>query len=222
MDASQLQNKANLKSRIASLYAYLAKRLQIKQVPKLTITNNVTNANEPFGKTGYYDHVNRAIKIYVTNRHPTDILRSFAHEVIHHWQNERGQLYSHNSDSYTQQDPHMRKKEMEAYLLGNIIFRDWQDENRYGSPEQEPFLFTLNENLAITNPTKLKDLIKQFVQKLIADQIIASYNRTLSTSGMTPDDFIEDFAAKMSSELSREIDTINNKGNWENQAGMVS
>ena len=29
--------------------------------------------------------------------------------------------------THTQDDPHMRKMEMEAYLKGNMLFRDWED-----------------------------------------------------------------------------------------------
>ena len=31
------------------------------------------------------------------------------------------------SPTYAQDDPHMRKMEMEAYLKGNLLFRDWED-----------------------------------------------------------------------------------------------
>ena len=32
-----------------------------------------------------------------------------------------------SSPTYAQDDPHMRKMEMEAYLKGNLLFRDWED-----------------------------------------------------------------------------------------------
>jgi hypothetical protein len=217
-----LQKGSNLKSKLAGLYAYMANRLKIKQSPKLILTSDPTNASKPFGMTGYYNHQDRSVTVYITNRHPTDILRSFAHEIIHHWQNERGQLTSETKPHYTQQDPQLRKKEMEAYLLGNILFRDWQDEQRYGPPETTPFLVSLNENMTVTNPTKLKDIIKRMVQELVANKIIANVNRNLSSGGMQAEDFIENFADKISSELTRQVDTINNKSNWENQGSMVS
>lgn len=218
----KLQRGTNLKSRIGSLYTYMANRLKIRQAPKLTLTNDPTNANNPYGFTGYYDHKNKSVRVYMTDRHPSDILRSFAHEIIHHWQNERGQLGNETGEHYTQKDPHLRKKEMEAYLLGNIIFRDWQDEQRYGPPEKTPFLVSLNENIAVTNPMKLKDIIKWTIDHLIANNIIATYNRDLSSGQMKAEDFAEDFATRISSELQSQIQRINDKGNWENQPGMVS
>ena len=67
--------------------------------------------------------------LFITDRHPKDICRSFAHELVHHHQNERGDLNMGDASqaTYAQDDPHMRKMEMEAYLKGNMLFRDWED-----------------------------------------------------------------------------------------------
>jgi len=218
MEASQ-----DIKSKLASLYAYMKKRLGIKQSPALKLSNNIINAKKPFGLTGNYDHANKTIRVYTTNRHLTDILRSLAHEIVHHWQNENGQLpTSHEEQHYAQKDNHLRKKEMEAYLLGNILFRDWQDEQRYGAPDKEPYLMSLNENLMITNPTKLKDLMKNMIRQMIANKIITSYHRDLTSGDTSAENFEEEFAHELANALERQIDTINNRGNWENQPSMVA
>lgn len=141
-----------LREKIASLYDYLSNHLGIESPPKLTLTKSEQNAENPFGLTGYYDHYKKTIRIYITDRHDTDILRSFAHEVIHHWQNLRGTLHPADRSGnklpikhdtaphYAQHDEWLRKREMEAYLFGNILFRDFQDEQRYGSPKSPPVL----------------------------------------------------------------------------------
>ena len=140
------------KQKLASLLEYLKQHLQLQTMPSsLRMINSKKNADNPFGLTGYYDHTTRQITLYITDTHDTDVLRSFAHEVIHHWQNERGVLHPEdknvtvqgNNDArphYAQNNPWLRKREMEAYLFGNIIFRDWQDEQRMGPPPQQPFL----------------------------------------------------------------------------------
>jgi hypothetical protein len=135
------------KQKMASLYAYLAKRLGIQTTPGVKLINSTQNSTNPFGMTGHYDHTNKLVTLYMTGRHDTDILRSFAHEVIHHWQNERGTLRpqghqeaGETHQGYAQKDHWLRRREMEAYLFGNILFRDWQDENRYGPPETSPTL----------------------------------------------------------------------------------
>ena len=94
-----------------------------------------------------------SIVLYITNRHPKDICRSFAHELIHHHQNERGDLDMGNATSptYAQDDPHMRKMEMEAYLKGNMLFRDWED--GYKSRHKDIFY-------EITIPIKNLDTIR--------------------------------------------------------------
>jgi hypothetical protein len=141
-----------LKKKIGSLTQYLVLHLGVKTLPSsLKLINSKKNADNPFGLTGHYDHKTKQITIYITDRHDTDILRSFAHEMIHHWQNERGVLHPEDSGTempvkndtaphYAQNNPWLRKREMEAYLFGNILFRDWQDEQRMGPPKVQPFL----------------------------------------------------------------------------------
>lgn len=140
------------KEKLASLLTYLTKHLQLKESPaSLRIVNSKKNADNPFGLTGHYDHTTKKITLYITDRHDTDILRTFAHEIIHHWQNERGVLHPEDGKSsettsndakphYAQNNMWLRKREMEAYLFGCILFRDWQDEQRMGPPPQEPVL----------------------------------------------------------------------------------
>jgi len=140
------------KKNLASLFVYLTQHLQLQAAPaSLRFVNSKKNADNSFGLTGHYDHSTKRITLYITDRHETDILRSFAHEIIHHWQNERGVLHPEDNGTtlptdnqakphYAQNNPWLRKREMEAYLFGNILFRDWQDEQRMGPPQVNPFL----------------------------------------------------------------------------------
>ena len=118
-----------LKEALNNLYKTAKEELGLQNTPKLHLKKDAENAQNLFGKTAYYDPKNMSIVLYVTNRHPKDICRSFAHELIHHHQNERGDLKMGDASSptYAQDDPHMRKMEMEAYLKGNMLFRDWED-----------------------------------------------------------------------------------------------
>jgi hypothetical protein len=57
-------------------------------------------------------------------------MRSVAHEVVHHAQNCRGEFdnaFNVGEEGYAQSDNHLRNMEKEAYLLGNMLFRDWED-----------------------------------------------------------------------------------------------
>src|ERR1043166_4345856 len=125
----KVKTNDNLSERVSELYSYMAKRLEIKSPPKVYFVNSVSNCKKPFGLTGVYNNKDRSIKVYITNRHPIDIMRSIAHELIHHWQNENGKFKETDKQRaeelrephYAQKDPHLRQMEKQAYLLGNIL-----------------------------------------------------------------------------------------------------
>ena len=117
------------KQKFGELYKDAKNKFNIQKAPNLFLRNDKENAKQVFGKTAYYDPAEQSVVLYITNRHPKDICRSFAHELVHHYQNERGDLKigDASNPTYAQDDPHMRKMEMEAYLKGNLLFRDWED-----------------------------------------------------------------------------------------------
>ena len=79
-----------------------------------------------FGKTAYYDPEKNHIVLYTEGRHPKDIVRSYAHEMIHHIQNLEDRL-ENISTTNTTEDDNLEKIEKEAYTDGNITFRNWTD-----------------------------------------------------------------------------------------------
>ena len=115
------------------LYNDAKNKFGIQQPPKLVLKKDEENAKQLFGRTAYYDPQELTIVVFITNRHPKDILRSFWHEMVHHHQNERGDLKlgDASSPTYAQDDKHMRKMEMEAYLKGNLLLRDFEDNFKY-------------------------------------------------------------------------------------------
>ena len=119
----------DLKEALGEVYKVAKQKYNIKNTPKLVLREDQDNADNLLGKTAYYNPADMSIVLYVTDRHPKDICRSFSHELVHHHQNERGDLEMGDSSSptYAQDDKHMRKMEMEAYLKGNLLFRDWED-----------------------------------------------------------------------------------------------
>ena len=117
------------KEAFGALYQDAKEKYDIQQAPKVILRNDEENADMLFGRTAFYQPETQTIVVYTTNRHPKDILRSYCHEMIHHVQNERGDLKMGDASNpkYAQDDDHMRKMEMEAYLKGNMLFRDWED-----------------------------------------------------------------------------------------------
>ena len=116
------------KEKFGELYRDAKDKFNIQQAPNLILRQDEENAEKVFGRTAHYDPQEQTIVIFITNRHPKDILRSFCHELIHHVQNERGDLNLSNnlSPTYAQDDDHMRK--MEIYLEGNLLLRDHEDQ----------------------------------------------------------------------------------------------
>ena len=100
-----------LKEALGEIYKAAKEQFDIQNTPKLHLKQDEENAQGIFGRTAYYDPSSMSIVLYVTNRHDKDICRSFAHELIHHVQNERGDLDlgDASSPTYAQDDQHMRK-----------------------------------------------------------------------------------------------------------------
>ena len=123
------------KHAFGDIYKDAKDKFDIQQAPKLFLRQDKENAEKVFGRTAHYDPEDQTIVIYITNRHPKDILRSYCHEMIHHVQNERGDLKlgDASSPTYAQDDEHMRNMEKEAYLEGNLLLRDFEDNFKYES-----------------------------------------------------------------------------------------
>ena len=122
-----------LKEALSEIFKTAKEKFDIQNTPKLILKQDEENAQGIFGKTAYYNPSDMSIVLYITNRHPKDICRSFAHELIHHHQNERGDLEMGDASSptYAQDDKHMREMEKEAYLEGNLLLRDHEDQFKY-------------------------------------------------------------------------------------------
>ena len=119
----------NFKEAIKEIFKTAVDKFDIQKAPSLYLRNDQENSEKIFGRTAYYSPSDESIVLYITNRHTKDVLRSYCHELIHHVQNERGDLMKGDASSpnYAQEDDHMRKMEMEAYLKGNLLLRDFED-----------------------------------------------------------------------------------------------
>jgi len=113
---------------IKSLTEYmLDKGMNIRPLPKVKfVDDDAENAQNFFGKTAYYDPNNRVIVLYTMNRHPKDVMRSYAHEMIHHEQNCSGKLQNITTQN-TNEEGDLPEIEREAYEKGNMTFRNWTD-----------------------------------------------------------------------------------------------
>jgi len=81
-----LKEEILLEKNLEDFIEFASKELNLQKKPKITLLDDreehMTNAN--------YCPDSKEIKIYVKNRAFSDIVRSLAHEMVHHMQNERG------------------------------------------------------------------------------------------------------------------------------------
>jgi phosphopantetheine adenylyltransferase len=115
----------------------LDKGMNLRPLPKVKFVNDdIENARDFFGKTAYYDPNNRVIVLYTMDRHPKDIMRSYAHEMIHHMQNCDNRLGNITTQN-TNEEGDLPEIEREAYEKGNMMFRGWTDTITEGVIKEE-------------------------------------------------------------------------------------
>ena len=131
------EEKFDFTPHIASILEYcMSKEMKVVPIPEVKVRHDEENAANLFGKTGYYDPQNQEIVLYVTGRHPKDVLRSFCHELIHHMQNLEGRdLTFYTTDVHA--DENLKAIEQEAHAKGSFLFRDWENSNKEQQPVDE-------------------------------------------------------------------------------------
>lgn len=100
--------------------------MKIEPLPSIKLKEDNVQAADFFGRTAYYDPSSKEIVLYTKGRHPKDVMRSFSHEMVHHMQNLEGKIQDIHTQN-TNEDGNLSKLEEEAYLLGNMLFRNWED-----------------------------------------------------------------------------------------------
>jgi len=151
---------------VKSLLPYAQKQLGFNRPPVINFLDDEENSQNSLGKTGFYRPDDKSISIFITNRHPKDILRSVAHELVHYQQDCDGRLSQHlekelHDKRYAQNNPELRKFEEEAYLKGNMIFRDWED--NYKNQPTKRIKITMNES-------KIRQVIKTLVSEILEEE----------------------------------------------------
>ena len=166
----------DLKPLLKKLTIFAKDNLKFERPPRLFLRSDEQNSQCALGKTAHYDPSKSAITLYISKRHPKDILRSYAHELVHHCQNERGDLSPEKmktvTKNYAQENDHMRKMEQEAYLMGNMCFRDWED----GLDDKTQYKITLAEQKFLKESKKMsvkitKQFLKETIEKLLSERV---------------------------------------------------
>ena len=132
------QQEDKLKPLIIDFTSFLVTDgMKIHPFPKIKfIDNDTKNAEDPLGKTAYYNPQEKSITLFTLKRHPKDILRSYSHELVHHMQNLEGRLKPMTTTN-VYEDEELAEIEKEAHELGSLNLRKWEDSQR-GSLMESP------------------------------------------------------------------------------------
>jgi len=88
--------------------------LEIDRLPKMNFEPEVQSGNQP--SFGMYDNEDKILHVAILNRHPVDILRTVAHELVHYRQDIRNEL---NDESGATGSP----EENQAHEIAGVIMR---------------------------------------------------------------------------------------------------
>ena len=90
--------------------------LEIDQLPKMHFAPKLSTGDQP--SFGMYAPDDNFLAVALANRHPVDILRTVAHELVHYKQNMNGEL---NDESGATGSP----EENQAHEIAGVIMRNF-------------------------------------------------------------------------------------------------
>lgn len=110
-----LSDQKNLFVNIVSKFLPIAvKYIELKDLPRIVWQINVHSDDQPtFGK---YMKEENTLYVAVSNRHPNDVLRTLAHELVHYKQDIENKLTSTSGDTGSD-------IENEAHAIAGIVMR---------------------------------------------------------------------------------------------------
>ena len=159
-------------------YQFAKDNLGFDKDAKITFANDEENSKNPLGTTAHYSPDNMEVTVYTSGRHPKDILRSVAHELVHHRQNCQGKMDEPRTTGpgYAQNDMHLRALEEEAYLEGNMCFRDWEDgykaKPEYATIYESVIKTYTKEKLKMSTKEEMRTIVREAVSRVLTQNKI--------------------------------------------------
>ncbi len=130
----QIRNNANidltdLEQHIHGMYDHFHQKIGFQKPPVIVFDSDPSNESNVLGKTAYYDPQSFEVHVFTDARHPKDMLRSIAHELIHHGQNLEGRLDvgGYNGPGYYLKNDKLKDLEEEAMTNSAIYLREYED-----------------------------------------------------------------------------------------------
>jgi Zn-dependent peptidase ImmA (M78 family) len=99
---------------------FVKDELELEQLPKIKLQKEITDSSQP--TFGYYNTDTKTVYLGLSNRHPLDIIRTLAHELVHYKQDTNNEL---TPGSGATGSPH----ENEAHHVAGALMRDFNKAN---------------------------------------------------------------------------------------------
>ena len=110
------QENANVVEMFKKFLPLAMEVLEVDSLPKMRFAPDLNTGDQP--SFCMYSPDNNMLAVALANRHPVDILRTVAHELVHFKQNMNGEL---NPDSGETGSPH----ENQAHEIAGVIMRNF-------------------------------------------------------------------------------------------------
>ena len=104
---------------ISKFFPIVMRELNIKKLPKIDLERSLQISPER-STFGGYDPNSKSIRLALENRHPNDFLRTLAHELVHFWQDEHGELVDNSGETGSEQ-------ENQANAVAGVIMRRFNE-----------------------------------------------------------------------------------------------
>ena len=99
---------------IKEVLPIIKKELGLHSIPKIHLVNHIADKEQPtFGR---YQNDTDTLEVVKKNRHPSDILRTLAHELTHYKQDVEDELGPHSGDTGS-------NIENQAHAVAGVIMR---------------------------------------------------------------------------------------------------
>lgn len=97
------------------------RELDLEDLPKINwlTTSNISGSQPTFGR---FDNHKQTIGIVIKNRHPLDIMRTLAHELVHYKQFLKGKIDSRSGETGS-------PIENQAHAIAGIIMRHFDKDH---------------------------------------------------------------------------------------------
>ena len=185
------------KNCIRSLVEFLLENdFTCRPIPPVHLHRIAQDEQNPFKQfTGYFRPDSFEIHLFLHGRHPKDVLRTLAHELVHVKQFNEDRLAQGGAN--LEDDPELRECELEAFTQGNLGFRMWteqMDEKEafeadspiIGESEDEPDVSSLSR-LLMKNRGVIRAGLK-FLERFSELNLVDALNEVGFTLDIVPDD----------------------------------